>query len=49
VKMAFEFIGQFASAYPVAFYTILCILSLAIVLKSSDLAIYAIFFTVQFI
>ena len=40
--MVLEFGAQFAVNYPIIFYSIMCVLSLVIVLKSSDLAIYGI-------
>lgn len=40
--MVLEYGAQFAQAYPLLFYSIACILSLIIVLKSSDLAIYGV-------
>ena len=40
--MVLEHGAQFAQTYPVIFYSIACVLSLVIVLKSSDLAIHGI-------
>jgi len=40
--MVWELGAQFAVAHPVIFYSIMCVLSLIIVLKASDLAIYGI-------